>query len=135
MSEKTSPQTHLRYGVEMVCKVWNFSRSSFYQSRRMSQKVKGKRGKRPTISDDELLKPIVHDIDDSHFQGEEHRKVHARLKRFKKFKVGRNRVATLNIRLLSKLKSCASAYACAYACPFPINFFVEPFWLESRIFA
>ena len=92
MSEKTSPQTHLRYGVEMVCKVWNFSRSSFYHSRRMSQKVKVKRGKRPTISDDELLKAIVHDIDDSHFQGEGHRKVHARLKRFKKFKVGRNRV-------------------------------------------
>jgi putative transposase len=92
MSEKASPQTHLRYGVEMVCKVWNFPRSSFYHSRKTSQKVKDKRGKRPKVSDDELLKAIVDDISNSHFHGEGHRKVHARLKRFQELAVGRNRV-------------------------------------------
>ncbi len=92
MSETTSPQTHLSYGVQMVCKVWNFPRSSFYHSRKMGQKVKDKRGKRPNISDDELLRNIVNDINESHFQGEGHRKVHARLKRFKRLNVGRNRV-------------------------------------------
>lgn len=108
MSETTSPQTHLRYGVEMVCKVWNFPRSSFYHARKSSQTEKNKRGKRPSISDDELLEAIVHDINRSHFQGEGHRKIHARLKRFKKLDIGRNRVlkAMKKNNLLSPYRSC-----------------------------
>lgn len=92
MSEKTSPTTHLNYGVDMVCKMWRFPRSSFYHSKKTFGKVKNSRGRRSIISDDELLKAVESDIKDSHFQGEGHRKVHARLKRIKGFNVGRNRV-------------------------------------------
>lgn len=92
MSETISPRTHLKYGVEMVCKVWNFPRSSFYHSQKKGQKEKNKRGCRSSISDNELFEAIVNDINGSHFQGEGHRKVHARLKRFKKLDIGRNRV-------------------------------------------
>jgi transposase InsO family protein len=92
MSEKTSPQTNLKYGVELVCKVWKFPRSSFYQARKKPDKAKGFRGKRSAISDEKLLQAIMNDINCSHFQGEGHRKVHARLKRFEHLTVGRNRV-------------------------------------------
>jgi len=103
MSEKASPKTHLIYGVEMVCKAWNFPRSSFYHFKKMSQKVKNRRGKRPTVSDENLLKAVISYINDSHFQGEGHRKIHARLKRLKGLKVGRNRVLKImkNNHLLS----------------------------------
>jgi putative transposase len=93
MSEKISPKTHLRYGVEMVCKVWKFPRSSFYYNNKSSKKKKqDRRGRRSNINDEEVLKAIQSDIKDSHFQGEGHRKIHARLKMFKGLNIGRNRV-------------------------------------------
>ena len=92
MSEKTSPKTNLKYGVEMVCKMWKFPRSSFYHSKKKGQKEKTNRGKRPVISEGELLEAIVKDITSSPFQGEGHRKIHARLRRLKGLNVGRNRV-------------------------------------------
>ncbi len=95
MSEKISPSTHLKYGVELVCTVWKFPRSSFYHNRKRPYKPKGLRGKKPTLSDNDLLEAIKKDISESHFQGEGHRKIHARLKRFKKLNIGRNRVLKL----------------------------------------
>lgn len=92
MSEKISPKTHLKYGVEMVCKVWKYPRSSFYYTAKCPVKVTNGRGKRPKITDEELLNAIQNDIKESHFQGEGHRKVHSRLKRFKSLSIGRNRV-------------------------------------------
>jgi transposase InsO family protein len=95
MSEKTSPTTYLAYGVEMVCAVWKFPRSSFYHSRKILTNAKGKRGRKSSISDNELLNAIRNDINDSPFKGEGHRKVHARLKRSKRLNIGRNRVLKL----------------------------------------
>lgn len=104
MSETISPLTHLKYGIEMVCKVWKFPRSSFYHSRKKAlRSIKISRGRCPKISDEELLKEIVEDINNSHFHGEGHRKIHARLRLYKRLEVGRNRVLKMmkNHKLLS----------------------------------
>ena len=84
-----------------------FPRSSFYHSEKMLQKSKGNRGKRPNVSNDELVKAIKKDIEDSHFHGEGHRKVHARLRRSKELNMGRNRVLRLmkEHKLLSPYRS------------------------------
>lgn len=103
MSEKTSPTTSHKYGVEMICAVWKFPRSSFYHTQKRTSSRKSSRGKKPEISDDRLLEAIKEDIEKSCFQGEGHRKIHARLRRFKKFNVGRNRV--LSIMKKNKLLS------------------------------
>lgn len=107
MSQKASPKTDLRYGIEMVCRVWKFPRSSFYHCEKRPEKKTNRPGKCPTISDEELFKGIMQDINESPFQGEGHRKVHARLKRTKKFDVSRNRVLRLMKRhnLLSPHRS------------------------------
>jgi putative transposase len=107
MSEKTSLSTHLKYGVEMVCKAWRFPRSSFYHAQKCSKKTKGNRGKKSIISDNVLLKAIKNDIEKSPFRGEGHRKIHARLKRSKHLNIGRNRVLKLmrEHRLLSPYRS------------------------------
>ena len=70
MSETISPGTRKTYGVEMVCKVWKFPRSSFYHTKKASHKMAKKRGRSPSISDEELLEAIEKDIKASHFQGE-----------------------------------------------------------------
>lgn len=103
MSQTTSPFTGLQYGVEIVCKAWQFPRSSFYHTSKAILKPKGCRGRRSSVSDDVLLAEIKRDIARSHFQGEGHRKVHARLKRFQKLNIGRNRV--LSIMRKNKLLS------------------------------
>lgn len=95
MSEKISPSTELKYGTELVCTVWKFPRSSFYHAKKQLPKTKGLRGKRPALPDKDLLEAIKKDVAESHFQGEGHRKIHARLKRYKNLNVGRNRVLKL----------------------------------------
>ena len=107
MSEKTSPSTSLKYGIEMVCKVWKFPRSTFYHTKKRPQGIRSKRGRRSSITDDELLIAIRRDIDNSKFHGEGHRKVHARLKRFSQIDIGRNRVLKLmrKHKLLSPYRS------------------------------
>ena len=57
MSERTSPQTRLKYGVELVCTVWRFPCSSFYQA--SLKKSHGFRGKRPMVSDEMLLQGMI----------------------------------------------------------------------------
>lgn len=91
MSEKISPTTHLKYNLEMICALWKFPRSSFYYHASKSAE-KSIPTKRLKLSDEELYKAIVTDLNNSPFQGEGHRKVHARLKRINRFKVGRNRI-------------------------------------------
>jgi len=92
MSDKISPTTHLKYGIEMVCKIWGFPRSSFYYTQKTLGAGKSARGKKPSVSESDLVNAIKMDIASSHFHGEGHRKVHARLKRVGKLSVGRNRV-------------------------------------------
>jgi transposase InsO family protein len=95
MSDRISPQTKLKYGIEMTCKVWKFPRSTFYHSRKRILEPREKRGRLPSISDDDLIQEIKEDIKNSHFHGEGHKKIHARLRRFRGIKVGRNRILNL----------------------------------------
>lgn len=95
MSERTSPSTCLKYGVEMVCRVWGYARSTFYHGKKPTKRIPKKRGKPPLIADSVLLAAIKEDIDGSPFKGEGHRKIHARIKRNRGIPVGRNRVLKL----------------------------------------
>ena len=103
MSETISPTTHRKYGIQRVCAAWQCPRSSLYYSKKSANASKSNRGKRAKISEEDLIQAIITDIQESPFHGEGHRKVHARLKRIKKFDVGRNRV--LKIMRKNKLLS------------------------------
>lgn len=96
MTAKTrSTMTGQPFGIERVCRVWEYPRATFYQHRAVMAfgKAKpGKRGPRPKLSDDQLLALIRSDLAISPFTGEGHRKVWARLKFGQGVKVGRNRV-------------------------------------------
>ena len=97
MSAATSAATGRSYGVERVCRVWELPRSSFYTQRAEVKPATraGKRGPKPKVSDQELLKLIRADLAASPFQGEGHRKVWARLKVVGGVRVSRKRVLRL----------------------------------------
>jgi putative transposase len=94
MSATISPTTGKLYGIERVCQAWEASRSAFYErkARHANPAVAHKRGPKTSLSDDELLALIRADLATSHFIGEGHRKVWARLRFVKGIKVGRKRV-------------------------------------------
>ena len=85
MSQTTSATTGRRYGLERVCRLWEESRSAFYARRARLQRSASaegpcRRGPTPALSDAQLLAAIRNDLARSPFQGEGHRKVHARLR-------------------------------------------------------
>ena len=97
MSEATSEATGLRYGLQRVCKAWERSRSALYARRTSIRKRKegmepSRRGPKPKVSDEKLLEAIQSDLERSPFQGEGHRKVHARLRILDGIRVARKRV-------------------------------------------
>ena len=86
-----------RYGLERVCRLWEQSRSAFYARRARLQRSASaegpcRRGPTPALSDAQLLAAIRNDLARSPFQGEGHRKVHARLRIFDGVRVSRTRV-------------------------------------------
>ena len=85
MSATLSEATGRPYGIQRVCQAWERSRSALYaRQTREQQRHKGeepaRRGPTPTVSDATLLEAIQADLDRSPFQGEGHRKIHARLR-------------------------------------------------------
>ena len=97
MSATTSEATGRRYGIERVCRVWERSRSALYARRtqgrtREAGKAPKRRGPRPRVSDEKLPEAIRADLARSPFQGEGHRKVHARLRILDGIRVARKRV-------------------------------------------
>lgn len=97
MSWTQSPSTGKPYGVERVCAAWGVPRSSFYSSKRPASgadddPLRGKRGPKAAISDENLLSLIRADLEVSPFVGEGHRKVWARLRFGSSVMVGRKRV-------------------------------------------
>lgn len=95
MSRDDSPTTSRPYGIQRVCQVCQFPRSTLYaqQERAASpEPPKAKRGPKPPCSDKELLALIRADLKLSPFSGEGHRKVWARLKYGAGLAVGRKRV-------------------------------------------
>ncbi len=97
MSETTSAATSRRYGIQRVCQAWERSRSALYARRTSEQKRQeggepARRGPKPKRSDEQLLEAIQADLERSPFQGEGHRKVHARLRILDGIRVARKRV-------------------------------------------
>ncbi len=83
MSAAISDATKRPYGVERVCRVWEVPRSTVYSKRARAAappKLSKRRGPVPRFSDPELLTLIRADLESSHFVGEGHRKVWARLR-------------------------------------------------------
>lgn len=99
MSEQTSAATGGRYGLERVCRVLEFPRSTIY-ARRAAEGCKvialnpRRRGPVPKLSDACLLEAIRADLAASPFVGEGHRKPWARL-RLAGIRVSRTRVLRL----------------------------------------
>ena len=98
MSGSISPSARRRYGLARVCSAWKMPRSTFYaQSLPAADpllpaaKNHAKRRPKTALDDDALLALIRADLAASHFTGEGHRKVHARLHFVAGHKVGRNR--------------------------------------------
>ena len=97
MSEAISETTGKRYGVQRVCRAWERARSSLYARRqRVRERCEGdmpaRRGPKPKHSDEVVLAAIQADLARSPFQGEGHRKVHARLRILDDIRVSRKRV-------------------------------------------
>ena len=97
MSATTSATTGRRYGLDRVCRTWERSRSALYARRARAQCRKrghgpARRGPMPALSDAQLLAAIRTDLARSPFQGEGHRKVHARLRILDGIRVSRTRV-------------------------------------------
>jgi len=97
MSEAISETTGKRYGVARVCRAWERTRSSLYARRQRMEKrrsgaVPARRGPKPKHSDESVLAAIQADLARSPFQGEGHRKVHARLRILDDIRVSRKRI-------------------------------------------
>lgn len=100
MSRETSAGAGKLYGLERVCRVLEFPRSTLYaQQARDSAKVvplrPQRRGPKPTMPDADLLAAIRADLAASLFSGEGHRKVWARLRILRGIRVSRARVLRL----------------------------------------
>lgn len=98
MSCDTSAATGKPYGLDRVCRVLDFPRSTVY-AQQASAKVIAlfpkRRGPKPKLSDIDLLAAIRADLDASPFAGEGHRKVWARLRILRCIRVSRARVLRL----------------------------------------
>jgi putative transposase len=100
MSRETSAGAGKLYGLERVCRVLEFPRSTLYaQQARDSAKVvplrPQRRGPKPKMPDADLLAAIRADLAASLFSGEGHRKVWARLRILRGIRVSRARVLRL----------------------------------------
>jgi putative transposase len=100
MSQTTSPGTDKPYGLERVCRVLEFPRSTIYaQQAREKAKVVPlhpiRRGPKPKMSDADLLAAIRADLAGSPFVGEGHRKVWARLRILRNIRVSKDRICRL----------------------------------------
>lgn len=100
MSRETSAGTRKPYGLERVCRILDFPRSTIYarQARATGQVVPlhpVRRGPKPKVADMDLLAAIRADLAASPFVGEGHRKVWARLRIVRDIRVSRARVLRL----------------------------------------
>ena len=97
MSATTSATTGRHYGLQRVCRAWERSRSALYARRTQAERWRqgdgpARRGPQPLLSDEQLLAAIRTDLARSPFQGEGHRKVHARLRIVDGIRVARTRL-------------------------------------------
>ena len=100
MSCETSEGVGKPYGLERVCRVLEFPRSTIYaqqalESTNVLALRRLRRGPKPKMADADLLAAIRADLDASPFTGEGHRKVWARLRIQRDIRVSRARVLRL----------------------------------------
>jgi putative transposase len=100
MSAEVSPGADKRYGLQRVCEVLAFPRSTIYaRKQRARNNVEPlhplKRGPKPKLVDADLLAAIRADLEASPFIGEGHRKVWARLRLQRGIRVSKTRVLRL----------------------------------------
>jgi transposase InsO family protein len=100
MSREISAGAGKPYGLERVCQVLEFPRSTIYaQQAQESAKVvplhPQRRGPKPKMPDADLLSAIRADLASSHFTGEGHRKVWARLRILRGIRVSHSLVLRL----------------------------------------
>lgn len=101
MAKATSPTSSQPYGIRRVCQAWGVPRSSFYAAQApapestMPAAAPGRRGPKPTITDETLLAAIKRDLETSPWTGEGHRKVWARLRVRDGIRVSRKRLLRL----------------------------------------
>lgn len=100
MSQTSSAVTGKPYGVALVCHAWEQARSTFYARQERAKHSRegvnpGRRGPKPLVSDEDLLRLIQQDLAASPFRGEGHRKVWGRLHFGNGFRVSRKRVLRL----------------------------------------
>ena len=100
MSRTISAGTGKPYGLERVCRVLGFPRSTIYAARARESSnvvplVAQRRGPKPRMPDADLLNAIRADLAASPFIGEGHRKVWARLRILRDIRVSRTRVLRL----------------------------------------
>jgi transposase InsO family protein len=100
MSQATSMESGKPYGLERVCRVLEFPRSTIYAQRaRAEHKVvplhPARRGPKPKIADADLLAAMRADLENSPFVGEGHRQVWARLRILHGIRVSKDRVCRL----------------------------------------
>jgi transposase InsO family protein len=94
MSASISPSTGQRYGMRLVCRVWEAPRSSVFYHRQERPEPR-RRGPKPIIPDAELIPMIREDLANSPFREEGHRKVYYRLKHEKCIRVAAKRILRL----------------------------------------
>jgi putative transposase len=98
MSRATSAGTGIPYGLQRVCRVLDFPRSTIYAQQAAAKVVPlrpQRRGPKPQVADADLLTAIRADLAASPFTGEGHRKVWARLRLVGGIRVSRARVLRL----------------------------------------
>ena len=100
MSRTISSGIGKPYGLERVCRVLGFPRSTIYAARARESSnvvplVAQRRGPKPKMPDADLLNAIRADLAASPFIGEGHRKVWARLRILLDIRVSRTRVLRL----------------------------------------
>ena len=96
MSQACSTSLGKIYGLQRVCRVWGFPRSTIYEQRRKrtDPRPASRRGPQGPCSDEELVKHIRTVLLESPFHGEGYRKVWARL-RFKGIRTSKERARRL----------------------------------------
>ncbi|OTP66426.1 integrase core domain-containing protein [Caballeronia sordidicola] len=100
MSHEISVSVGKPFGLQRVCQVLDFPRSTIYAVRArasagVTPMVVRRRGPKPKMPDADLLKAIRDDLAASPFKGEGHRKVSARLRILHDIRVSRTRVLRL----------------------------------------
>jgi transposase InsO family protein len=98
MSQTTSVGVGKPYGLQRVCRVLDFPRSTIYAQQAAAKVVPlrpQRRGPKPKLADADLLTAIRADLAASPFTGEGHRKVWARLRIMRDIRVSRARVLRL----------------------------------------